>query len=190
VHDAKVLADRVFGRRGYRGEIAWAPGNGSRSRRGPGVTHQTILVYARGRDLIWNAKDEALREPFADTSLRMHFRRKDEAGRPYRDRVIAGKTYRYYADEGRQIGSVWLDCPAMNANTPLTRETTGYPTQKPESLLTRIVRAASTPDSAVLDPMCGSGTTVAVAQKLGRVAIGIDQSPVACQIARRRILGG
>ena len=75
----------------------------------------------------------------------------------------------------------------MNANTPLTTETTGYPTQKPEALLERIVRAASHTGSAVLDPMCGSGTTLAVAVRLGRRALGIDQSPVACQIARARL---
>jgi site-specific DNA-methyltransferase (adenine-specific) len=75
----------------------------------------------------------------------------------------------------------------MNANTPLTRETTGYPTQKPEALLERIVRAATTPDSAVLDPMCGSGTTLAVAARLGRYGVGIDYSPVACPIARGRL---
>jgi hypothetical protein len=75
----------------------------------------------------------------------------------------------------------------MNANTPLTTETTGYPTQKPEALLERVIRAASGAGGAVLDPMCGSGTTVAVAVRLGRRALGIDQSPVACQIARARL---
>jgi adenine specific DNA methylase Mod len=75
----------------------------------------------------------------------------------------------------------------MNANTPLTRETTGYPTQKPEALLERIVRAASSPESRVLDPMCGSGTTLAVAARLGRYCVGIDLSPLACQIARARL---
>lgn len=187
VHEAKCAADRVFGRSGFQGEIIWIPGNGGRRRKGPSVTHQTILIYARAGSLIWNADDSSLREPFAETSLRMHFKEVDATGRRYRERVIAGKAYRYYADEGRRLGSVWADCPAMNANTPLTAETTGYPTQKPEALLERIVRAASLPDSWVLDPMCGSGTTVAVAVRLGRRAVGIDQSPVACQIARARL---
>lgn len=187
VHEAKAAADRVFGRGGFQGEIIWIPGNGGRRRNGPSVTHQTILIYARGDAMIWNADDAALREPYAETSLRMHFKEVDDQGRRYRERVIAGKAYRYYADEGRRLGSVWADCPAMNANTPLTTETTGYPTQKPEALLERIVRAASRPDSWVLDPMCGSGTTVAVAVRLGRCAVGIDQSPVACEIARARL---
>jgi site-specific DNA-methyltransferase (adenine-specific) len=187
VHEAKVLCDRVFGRAAYRGEIVWVPGNGARKSAGPSVTHQTILVYAKGREMVWNAEDQALRESYAGTSLRMHFKRVDGAGRRYRERTLGGKTYRYYADSGRRIGSVWTDCPAMRANTPLVRETTGYPTQKPESLLERIIRAASTAKSRVLDPMCGSGTTLAVAERLGRTWAGIDQSPVALNIARKRL---
>jgi site-specific DNA-methyltransferase (adenine-specific) len=187
VHEAKAAADRVFGRTGFQGEVIWIPGNGGRRKHGPSVTHQTILIYARGSQMIWNGHDSTLREPYADTSLRMHFKDVDADGRRYRERVIAGKAYRYYADEGRRLGSVWADCPAMNANTPLTRETTGYPTQKPEALLERVIRAASHPHSAVLDPMCGSGTTPAVAVRLGRRALGIDQSSVACGIARTRL---
>ena len=111
----------------------------------------------------------------------------DSAGRNYRDREVAGKTYRYYADEGRKLGSVWTDCPSMRANTPLIKEATGYPTQKPESLLERIVRAASTTESRVLDPMCGSGTTLAVAERLGGAWAGIDDSPIAFRVAKKRL---
>jgi site-specific DNA-methyltransferase (adenine-specific) len=187
VHDAKTLADRVFGRGAFRGEIVWIPGNGARKTQGPSVTHQTILVYARGRKMIWNADHPALREPYAALSQRMHFRNVDGEGRRYREREINGKAYRYYADRGRRIGSVWSDCPAMRANTPLVRETTGYPTQKPERLLERIVLAASVLDSRVLDPMCGSGTTLVAAQRHGRHWTGIDVSPLACRVARRRL---
>src|SRR6201999_2319582 len=121
-------------------------------------------------------KDRSLRESYAETSLSMHFRHVDPSGRRYRERTIAGKTYRYFADEGRKLGSVWADCPAMTANTPLTRETTGYPTQKPLSLLDRIVRIATHEGGRVLDPMCGSGTAVVAALASGRRAVGIDQS--------------
>jgi site-specific DNA-methyltransferase (adenine-specific) len=186
VHDAKVLADRIFGRAAFQGEIVWVPGNGARRRSGPSVSHQTLLVYATGT-MIWNDRDPSLREPYAETSLRMHFSRTDPQGRRFRDRRIGGKKYRYYADEGRRLGSVWSDCPAMSANTPFSNETTGYPTQKPEALLERIVRAASHPKSRVLDPMCGSGTTLAVAQRLGRRWVGMDQSAVAFETAGRRL---
>jgi site-specific DNA-methyltransferase (adenine-specific) len=187
VHEAKVLADRVFGVGAFRGEIIWVPGNGGRGSRGPSVTHQTLLLYAKGKTSIWNADDPALREPFAETSLRMHFSSKDASGRHFRERKIAGKTYRYYADQGRRLGSVWTDCPAMSANTPFAGETTGYPTQKPEALLERLVRAASHQKSRVLDPMCGSGTTLAVAKRLGRAYLGIDQSPTAFAVAKKRL---
>jgi site-specific DNA-methyltransferase (adenine-specific) len=121
VHDAKVRCDRVFGRDRFVSEIVWMPGNGSKSRNVPGITHQTILVYAKGETMIWNARDPILREPHAQTSQSMHFKRTDGEGRRYRERTIGKKTYRYYADEGRAIGSVWTDCPSMNANTPLRK---------------------------------------------------------------------
>lgn len=187
VHDTKVLADSLFGRAGFVGEVIWVPGNGGKKRTGPSVTHQTILIYARSKDFIYNVDDPSLREPYAETSLRMHFDQKDEDGRAYRERTVHGKTYRYYADRGRRLGSVWADCPSMKANTPLRRETTGYPTQKPEALLERIVRAATLEDSRVLDPMCGSGTTLAVAKRLGRRFAGVDRSEVSIGIVRKRL---
>lgn len=187
VHEAKVLADEVFGRRCFQGEIIWVPGNGARRRSGPSVTHQTLLVYSRGRSMTWNIDDPALREPYAETSQRMHFRHVDSRGRHFRERRIGQRTYRYYVDDGRRIGSVWTDCPAMRANTPLIAEATGYPTQKPQALLERIVRGASHPGGRVLDPMCGSGTTLAAAASLGRRYAGIDSSPLAHQTARERL---
>lgn len=187
IHDCKSILDEIFGRSHFAGEIIWVPGNGGKRRNGPSVTHQTILIYAKGDAMIWNGDDASLREPFSDTSLKMHFKNLDDEGRRYRERTINGKSYRYYADEGRRIGSVWLDCPAMTANTPLTDDTTGYPTQKPETLLERIIRAATLPGGLVLDPMCGSGTTLAVAARLGRGYAGSDRSPVAYDIATRRL---
>ena len=186
VHDAKVLCDEIFGRSAFRGEVIWVPGNGGRNRKGLSVTHQTLLVYAP-KGYIYNGDDPVLREPYAATSLEMHFKNVDEQGRRYRDRMIGGKVYRYYADRGRRLGSVWTDCPAMVANTPLRSETTGYPTQKPESLLERIIKASSNPGSRVLDPMCGSGTTLVVAARLGRRWVGMDRSKVAHQTARARL---
>jgi site-specific DNA-methyltransferase (adenine-specific) len=188
VHEAKGVCDRVFGPDAFLGEIIWAPGNGARgARRGPGVTHQTLLLYARGRDFVWNGRDPSLREPFAATSLSMHFNRQDGDGRWYRERTIGGKTYRYYADEGRAIGSIWTDCPAMIANTPLRKESTGYPTQKPLKLLERIVRASTREGARVLDPFCGSGTSLAAAAKLGRAFTGCDVGALAIETAGRRL---
>lgn len=187
VHEAKIACDRVFGARRFRGEVIWVPGNGSKSRSGPGVGHQTLLLYARSDEPIWNAHDPALRAPFAATSQSMHFTNVDENGRRYRERVVNGKTYRYYADEGRALGSVWTDCPSMTANTPLRAESTGYPTQKPLKLLDRIVRASSLPGGTVLDPFCGSGTTLVAAAQAGRRFVGNDVGPLALATTTARL---
>jgi site-specific DNA-methyltransferase (adenine-specific) len=187
VHEAKLVCDRIFGARAFRGEVIWLPGNGTKSRTGPGMGHQTLLLYARGKDPIWNGKDSALRAPFAATSQAMHFQNVDADGRRYRDRTVGKKTYRYYADEGRAIGSVWTDCPSMIANTPLRKETTGYPTQKPLKLLDRIVRATSLPDSLVIDPFCGSGTTLVAAAQAGRKFAGSDVGELAIATTRKRL---
>jgi site-specific DNA-methyltransferase (adenine-specific) len=187
VHEAKVLADRVFGRGAFAGEIIWVPGNGTKGRRGPGIGHQTLLLYAAGRDFVWNAHDPMLREPFARTSLSMHFTKTDADGRAYRDRTVRGKTYRYYADHGRALGSVWTDCPSMVANTPLRKETTGYPTQKPLRLLERVVRASSEPGALVVDPFCGSGTTLEAAASLGRRFVGCDVGTLAVETTSARL---
>jgi site-specific DNA-methyltransferase (adenine-specific) len=187
VHEAKVACDRVFGARQFRGEVIWVPGNGSKSRSGPGMGHQTLLLFARGSEPIWNARDPALRAPFAATSQAMHFKQVDDDGRHYRDRTVGGKTYRYYADEGRALGSVWTDCPAMAANTPLRAETTGYPTQKPLKLLDRIIRASTAEGSVVLDPFCGSGTTLAAAAAIGRRFVGCDVGDLAIETTRTRL---
>ena len=191
VHEAKALCDAVFDRGAFVGEIIWVPGNGAKGRRGLGVTHQTILVYAASDDYVWNARDASMRAPFARTSLSMHFTKKDVTGRAFRERTVGGRTYRYYADEGRAIGSVWTDCPAMVANTPLRKETTGYPTQKPLKLLDRIVRAATEPGALVVDPFCGSGTTLEAAARAGRCFFGCDigELAIATTTARLRRAG-
>lgn len=190
VHDAKVALDRVFGRAAYLGEIVWVPGNGAKGR-GPSVTHQTILLYARSRadraNVTYNGDDPELREPYASTSLDMHFQNVDEAGRRYRERTVGAKVYRYYADQGRKRGSVWTDIPAMVANTPLRKEATGYPTQKPEKLLDRIVALSSAPGDTVADLMCGSGTTLVAAAKRGRAFVGGDASSLAIETTRARL---
>jgi site-specific DNA-methyltransferase (adenine-specific) len=190
VHEVKVAADGVFGRGAFLGEIIWVPGNGGRGA-GLSVTHQTILVYAKSQahraDVTFHYDDPDLREPYAETSLSMHFSKVDADGRRYRERTIGGKTYRYYADRGRRLGSVWTDIPAMVANTPLRPEATGYPTQKPVRLLERIIRAASAPGDTVVDLMCGSGTTLVAAAGLGRRFVGGDVGELAVSTTEERL---
>ena len=117
----------------------------------------------------------------------MHFKNVDGEGRRYRERVINGKAYRYYADEGRRLGSVWTDIPAMVANTPLRREATGYPTQKPEKLLAKIILASTNPGDLILDPLAGVGTTAVVAKKLRRRSIAIERDENYCLLALKRL---
>ena len=187
VHEAKLLCDSIFPAGSFAGEVIWVPGNGAKGRSGLGMTHQTILVYAAGDDYVWRSRDAVVRAPFAATSLSMHFTKKTAEGRAYRERTIRGRTYRYYADEGRAIGSVWSDCPAMVANTPLRRESTGYPTQKPLKLLDRIVRAATEPGTLVIDPFCGSGTTLEAAARARRRFFGGDLGERAIATAAMRL---
>lgn len=91
-----------------------------------------------------------------------------------------------YLDEmrGVVVGDIWTDIPPINSRA---RERTGYPTQKPEALLDRIISASSDRGDVVLDPFCGCGTSLVVAERLKRRWIGIDISPTAVRIMRRRL---
>ena len=92
----------------------------------------------------------------------------------------------YYLDErpGVAAQSIWTDVPPMG---PTARERLGYPTQKPEALLERIIQASSPPNGLVLDPFCGCGTTIAVAERLKRRWIGIDITHLAIGLMKHRL---
>ena len=96
--------------------------------------------------------------------------------------------FKQYLSElkGKPMDNIWLDVNMINA---AANERLGYPTQKPEALLQRIIEASSNPKDMILDPFCGCGTTLAVAKRLGRRFIGIDLSRVACDVMKKR-LGG
>jgi DNA modification methylase len=94
--------------------------------------------------------------------------------------------YKRYRDElkGKAVSDLWVDVDRIN---PVGKERVGYPTQKPEALLQRIIEASSNPGDVVLDPFCGCGTTIAVAERLHRQWIGIDKSPTAVSVMKRRM---
>lgn len=184
----RCLLDEIFGPERLRGMIVWQLGTGAKGRRQWSNQHNDILCYSKGDAFTFNYDDPALREPFAGISRSMHFNKVDKDGRRYRERVVNGKSYIYYEDEGRLVGSVWTDCPSMAANSPILDESVGYPTQKPEKLLRRILAASSNPNDLVADLFCGSGTTLAVAEKLGRRWIGCDLGRLAIHTTRKRIL--
>ena len=102
-----------------------------------------------------------------------------KSGRPYMKR---------YLDEskGVPLQDWWGDISMLRGIDP-GEERLGYPTQKPLALLERIVKVSSNPGDAVLDPMCGCGTTIAAAQKLGRAWVGVDVSPTACRLMLSRV---
>ena len=187
-HYLKLLLDTVFGRKNFLGEIVWNKQNGVKTRTRWGNENESIFCYARQTPHhLFNSDDPAMRKPFSETSLAMHFTNRDENGRLYRRRVVNGKSYFYYADKGRFIGNIWNDIPSMQAKTPLQSESTGYPTQKPLSLLHRIVAASSNPGDIVFDPFCGCATTLVAADDLQRSWVGIDISVKAADLVVERI---
>ncbi|KQR37688.1 DNA methyltransferase [Microbacterium sp. Leaf159] len=160
-HYAKVMLDAVFGRDCFLNELIWAYDYGAKSRRRWPTKHDTILVYVKNpREYVFNA-DDIDREPYMAPGL-----------------VTAEKAAR-----GKLPTDVW-----WHTIVPTTgREKTGYPTQKPEGILRRIVRASSRPGDRVLDLFAGSGTTGAVASALGRDAVLVDDNPEAVRVMTERM---
>jgi site-specific DNA-methyltransferase (adenine-specific) len=109
---------------------------------------------------------------------------KDEKGKIYQRNIKNGKEYRYYLHKGVLPNDWWSDVQALN---PAAKERLGYPTQKPETLLERIIKASSNEGDVVLDPFCGCGTAIAVAQKLQRKWIGIDITHLAITLIKNRL---
>jgi DNA modification methylase len=177
VHYAKVEADRVFGADHFMNELIWHYGLGAaRSRSHFLRKHDTLLVYRRGSRATFNVLRGAVTPAMAGK-----YRHVDERGRFMRSR---GR--RYYLKGGKPLDSVW-EIPTIGATS---RERRGYPTQKPEALLERIILASSDPGDIVLDLFCGSGTTPAVAQRLGRRWIAGDISADAVAITAARLCEG
>ena len=184
VFDLKPLCDKIYGRENFRREIIWNVGSvsGFKSQvKGWVRQHDTILYYTSSDDFTFNK----LYIPYNQEYIKKMFRYKDEDGRLYRKRR-GGKQY---LDErpGNLIGDVWNDIYSFQTATR-AKEYLGYPTQKPERLLKRIILASTNPEDIVADFFCGSGTTLAVAEKLGRKWIGSDITPQAIHITRKRLL--
>ncbi len=175
-HYLKVMLDEVFGRTLFRNEIIWAYGAGGVPRQHFPRKHDVLLLYAKSRRSVFNVSDKALRTTYAPSTLEMHYKHVDDQGRRYRIKTSGGKNYLTYAEDGKLVTDVWTDIGGQKARSP-----------KPEALLERVIRASSNEDSLVMDPFCGFGTTLAVAQRLGRDWIGIDVSPTACKLMKRRV---
>ena len=179
-HYAKVEGDRVFGYENFASEIVW------HYRRWPAKTpnfqrnHDVLLRWTiPGAEPTWNQ----LFDPLAESTRKKWGTRKQH----HTWSEVDGKATRNVTQgedtPGAPIGDVWnIGIIAPNAN-----ERTGYPTQKPYELLSRLILATTNDGDLVLDPYAGSGTTLEAASRLGRVAYGIDQSEEAIQVMIKRL---
>ena len=162
-HYCKLALDEVFGRDCFLNEIVWAYDYGARSKRRWPAKHDTILVYVKTSGGHYFDAEGVDREPYMAPGL-----------------VTAEKAAR-----GKLPTDVWWHTIVpTNGN-----EKTGYPTQKPEGVLRRIVQASSAPGDWCLDFFAGSGTLGAVAAELGRRYVLIDESPEAVAVMEQRLRG-
>jgi len=187
-HFIRQLLDEIFGCDQFLSEITWALGAGARSSSYFSNKHNTIFLYANGGQHTFNIDGRIMRKPYAKSTLDMHFTNIGEDGRRYRIQIKNGKEYITYEDEGQVVDAVWTDIGAQRATSPIMPEYTGYPTQKPEALLERIITASSNPGDCIADFFVGSGTTMAVSEKLGRRWIGCDLSRYAIHTTRKRLM--
>jgi DNA modification methylase len=207
-HYVKIIMDEVFGKDYFLNEISWKRATSGSSKavaKRFGSDHDVLLVYAKDLEkYIFNKQFTA----YAEEYIKQEFRYKDEKGR-YKSAELAtyseekleqlrrenkllitsGGKYRYkiYLDEtpGVLVDSVWSDIPFVASTSG---ERIGFPTQKPEKLLGRILKASSNEGDLIADFFPGSGTTLAVAEKLNRRWIGCDFSKVAIQVTRNRLV--
>ena len=160
-HGAKLLLDEIFGRSCFLNELIWAYDFGGRSKRRWPAKHDTILVFTKHPTDYYFDAEAVDREPYMAPGL-----------------VTPEKVAR-----GKLPTDVWWHTIVPTNG----REKTGYPSQKPEGVLRRIVQASSAPGDWCLDFFAGSGTLGAVAHQLGRRFVLVDENPDAVAVMRRRI---
>jgi len=177
-HYAKVLLDEIFGENNLVNEIIWHYQTSSGAVQKKFIkNHENIFFYAKNKN---EYKFNLIRSPWSEKTLKKWQR--DEKGRIYRVQNKYGKKY-YIDPAGKLVDDVW-DITLSSR----TYERIGYPTQKPEELLERIIRASSDDGDIVLDAFAGSGTTSAVAEKLRRRWIAIDCGKLSIYTIQKRML--
>jgi site-specific DNA-methyltransferase (adenine-specific) len=179
-HYLKLLLDTVFGPQQFRNEIIWwyydkCPTGGSVLDR----QHDSILQYSKSKSCTTNLVMEERVQPGRPTEVRRKVNGRMERIRDPK----TGKTTFVEGTKEKRISDVWR-MPLINS---MSKERLGYPTQKPEALLERIILASSNKGDVVLDPFCGCGTTVAVAERLKRKWIGIDITHAAMVLMKQRL---
>jgi len=173
----RVMLDSVFGAKNFQNEVVWYYRGGGVSATRWGRRHDTILFYTKGKD--WTFNVDPVRTEYSESVMKSKPSRYDKSYRK-------NKVYSGYRPNplGKHPDDVWPIQPLMPSDKT---ERLGYPTQKPEALLERIILASSNKGDIILDPFCGCGTAIAVAHKLDRAWLGIDISPTALGIMQRRM---
>lgn len=158
------------GRPGFRNEIIWGYGGGGAARRTYRRKHDNLFWYTRSSEWTFNPQ----------------FRPYSEGTRQRGLTAVKGPRYAL-REEGATLETWWTDAAVQKILSPTAAENLKYPTQKPESLLERILAGHSNPGDLVADFFCGSGTTGAVAQRLGRRWVLADSSPHALRVTEQRL---
>ena len=173
-HYVKLGMDIIFGRHKFQNEIIWAYRTGGVSKSRFARKHDNIFFYTKTDKYTFNESREKSYVSATSAGMKAYGHK--------------GKEYMLLEDEGgvyRQV--VMRDVWHIDATGTVSHERLGYPTQKPLELLKRIVAASSNEGDVVLDPFCGSGTTLLAAQSMNRRWIGIDKNPNAIRIAESRL---
>jgi len=174
-HYLKILMDAIFGMENFRNEIVWCYTGGGRSKENFAEKHDIILLYSKTDSCYFNA--DAIRVPYnLDPS---------KYDSPHGWGSHKGTSKIYKPNPKGKIPEDWWIISQLNSQA---KERLGYPTQKPEELLERIIKASCPQDGIVLDPFCGCGTTVAVVERLGIKWIGIDVTYIAIGIIKDRLV--
>jgi site-specific DNA-methyltransferase (adenine-specific) len=181
-HHIRCLLDEVFGEAMFRSEIIWHYRRWSNSQRSPLPSHQTIFFYSKSDSYQYHQIYDAY-SPSTNVDQILQRRQRDEHGKSVYARDDEGNIVSDGHKKGVPIADVW-DIPFLN---PKAKERVGYPTQKPILLLERIISLVTVPGDLVLDPFCGSGTTLVAAELLGRNSLGVDVASDAVQLAKQRL---
>ena len=179
----RLTLDEIFGSKNHRNQIIWHYQSGGRQERLFSRKHDNILLYTKTDNWIFDT--EAVGIPRGERKRNNMKRGQDPDGRKFWSIKSAGKIYKYYDDEKITPADVWTDISHLQQRDP---QRVGYPTQKPEKLLERIIQASSGAGGLVADFFCGSGTTLAVAEKLDRRWIGCDLGRWGVHVTRKRLL--
>ena len=181
-HYLRIALDEVFGTDNFQSEIIWSYKRWSNAKKGLLNAHQIIFFYSKTSDFKFNP---TYTDYSPTTNLDQIFQKRirDEKGKTVYKISENGNTELMKEKKGVPLSDVW-EIPYLN---PKAKERTGYPTQKPILLLERIIKLVTTKGDTVLDPFCGSGTTLVAAQILGRKFVGIDQSKDAVELAKQRL---